>query len=72
MWLIDYHDDVHGHVDAPGVGALLSWLINDDINADDHGDNDGCHGQNLAMLMYMVVASVGDDYTAAADDDDDA
>ena len=71
MWLIaDRDDDVHGHVDEPSVGVLLSWLINDDNNDDDHVDNDDGHGHNMAMMMYMVVASGGDDDNA--DDDDDA
>ena len=69
-WLVaDRDDGVHGHVDEPSVGVLLSWLINDDNNDDDHDDNDDGHGHGMAMMMYMVVASGGDDDNAAGDDD---
>ena len=32
--IADRDADVHGHVDEPSVGVLLSWLINDDNNDD--------------------------------------
>ena len=71
MWLTaGRDDDVHGHVDEPSVGVLLSWLINDDNNDYEHDDIDDGHGHNMAMTMYMVVESGGDDDNAAADDDD--
>ena len=54
MWLIaDRDDDVHGHVDEPSVGVLLSWLINDDNNDGDHDDNNDGHGHNMALVMYI-------------------
>ena len=34
--IADRDDDAHGHVDEPSVGVLLSWLIIDDNNDDDH------------------------------------
>ena len=44
MWLIaDRDDDVHRHDDEASVGVLLNWLINNDNNDDDHGDNDDGH-----------------------------
>ena len=67
--IADRDDDVHGHVDEPSVGALLSWLINDDNNDDDHDDNDDGHGLNMAIMMYTGDASGCDDDIA---DDDDA
>ena len=60
----------NGHVDEPSVGLMLSWLINDDNTDGDHDGNDDCNGHNMAMMLYMAVASGCDDDNA--DDDDDA
>ena len=55
MWLIaGSDDDVHGHVDEPSVGVLLSWLINNDNNDDDHDDNDDESHDNIPSENFKT------------------